>query len=1184
MNVPSRLILPDDGFFTTLAGSEIVCILTPYFTLVIERWFGMKIRDVHTVLSQHPQLQCIEWTCVDSCGSVLYDDHDAPTCVFICDFTRKIKPTTMSWHNLRFHECCHSFQALANMKEIHDFMMYLDSKGILQGIQALGWDFVTSLDFDPMNDKRKLMLIHRPGFLPALPDMIKRFVQARVFAGLISDICGTPPSKVGCNIEKVAVKLWNIYIWKGHCDSAMKGQVILDLWEIASTLFNEQIMLRLVIDGKQLNPEFPISCVVEITTLVVKIHLITALHGGGPSTISDDSASMIDSSESSDPNASATSHLQGEWRGDRPLVDLIDLEHTNFDAFIADCLSFLVDLPINDRNCNIDLFEDLHLLDTDIGLYFQATPARIIAILQFFKHSGIERAFRRVGWMTVMEFVQFGVQPITRLLIIPIPPGNVGTMQHCSHDAIQSMFITMVHALSMPLPNRLHDGVFVRVKAWGVWIFQDWVNGSQPVSVFIEHWETLSHVIDRSSQLRVVSRGKQVNPDRNIGDYAHGKDQIDNVATFFLVLQLRGGGPGRRSKPEDVVKHKNSVASFLLERGADLQQTSIFAEKVVESVGGQAIHQIMGLRDDSSKMQALEKLAKTLALSIPDINHVHAQKSKTVAKKVRDQNFEHRHLCASDFRIKTGYFQNQDGSSCDQIETIQAGCSGVCLMDPGDATPWLQCNQEMSQDELAILVLGSCPAIESKHCKKVITPAFDKAGKPVLLSTCLHNVGKQMVRIQEQSKTADVAVSSTVVCALTIYKDEVDEECWTQILEAPVKVCFDFLLQAGVSLNLPCAPWGRSWKNAQGKCVPLLADSFQVHIRLTADKKEAIMKVSGIAKLYVTPKSESHLVDEEYSIIWMDKGLGELKVIAASCQNHFGLIRIVKSNGKKTNRGIRFHKDKFKEMHELLKPGMTVPLQMTCTYFAKLAPTPLGASHDQVQTWLKEINWMAKPVKPLGSSAWMIGAPEKFEATWASWNNQLLLLTWFPPKNSHEQKVVVAGAVKPKPIAADGGKSNEISRLHTDPWANYVRQSGRPLDSDMPKEEAKSSATIPRVTTGPIEDRFTKQDQQIDALKTSLQAMTTRLDLQDKKHESFQQDVKLEIATVKSDMASQCQKLTSSFEDTLNRSLRRQDSQLSDAFTELKALILEKAVPSKKAKTIKPGEKDGEKDDDMKDL
>ena len=363
--------------------------------------------------------------------------------------------------------------------------------------------------------------------------------------------------------------------------------------------------------------------------------------------------------------------------------------------------------------------------------------------------------------------------------------------------------------------------------------------------------------------------------------------------------------------------------------------------------------------------------------------------------------------------------------------------------------------------------------------------------------------------------------------------------------------------------------------------MPLLADSFQVHIRLTADKKEAIMRVSGIAKIYVTPKSESHLVDEEYSIIWMDKGLGEMKVVAASCQNHFGLIRIMKANGKKINRGIRFHKDKFKEMHELLKPGMTVPLQMACVHFAKLAPTPLGASHEQVQKWLTEIRWEAKPVKPLGSSAWMIGAPEKFEATWASWNNQLLLLSWFPPKNSHEQKIVVAGSVKPKMNASDGTKPAEMNRLSPDPWANYVRQSGRLLDSDTPKDEAKSSAAIPRITTGPIEERFSKQDQQIDELKHSLQAMSTRLDLQDKKHESFQQDVKTEIATVKSDMAAQCQKLTSSFEETLNRSLRRQDSQLGDAFTELKALIMEKAVPSKKAKTQKPEQKD---DEEMKDL
>ena len=86
-----------------------------------------------------------------------------------------------------------------------------------------------------------------------------------------------------------------------------------------------------------------------------------------------------------------------------------------------------------------------------------------------------------------------------------------------------------------------------------------------------------------------------------------------------------------------------------------------------------------------------------------------------------------------------------------------------------------------------------------------------------------------------------------------------------------MKVCFDLLQQAGVTLTLPCAPWGRSWRNAQGKSPPQTADSFQVHIRLPSDRKEALMKVSGICKVYVTPKSDDHLIDEELSIIWLDK-------------------------------------------------------------------------------------------------------------------------------------------------------------------------------------------------------------------------------------------------------------------------------------------------------------------------
>lgn len=84
---------------------------------------------------------------------------------------------------------------------------------------------------------------------------------------------------------------------------------------------------------------------------------------------------------------------------------------------------------------------------------------------------------------------------------------------------------------------------------------------------------------------------------------------------------------------------------------------------------------------------------------------------------------------------------------------------------------------------------------------------------------------------------------------------------------------------------------------------------------------------------------------------------------------------------------------------------------------------------------------------------------KKIEATWASWNNQLLLLSWFPPKDLQEQKVVVAGSVKPRLIPSDASKSSEFGGLKSDPWADYVRQSGRTLDSEQGKDESKPSST-----------------------------------------------------------------------------------------------------------------------------
>lgn len=117
------------------------------------------------------------------------------------------------------------------------------------------------------------------------------------------------------------------------------------------------------------------------------------------------------------------------------------------------------------------------------------------------------------------------------------------------------------------------------------------------------------------------------------------------------------------------------------------------------------------------------------------------------------------------------------------------------------------------------------------------------------------------------------------------------------------------------------------------------------------------------------------------------------------------------------------------------------------------------------------------------------------------------------------------------------------------------------------------SNAIARAPPGPIEERFKIQDQQISELKSSIQAMSSRIDQQESQNEQFKCEVRKDLTEVKHEVANQCR----SFEETLHRSLRRQDQNLTEAFSELKALFLEKPLPNKKAKATPPA---GQEDED----
>ena len=1193
VNVPSRLMITESTFRLNNHASSFVCIFTPEGLVVVPRHSGMKIEDIQQVVRH---CHFLDKTHVNA----IYQDHlglpwsledRCPDCIVVVGIQNDClrKPLNRVCIQ-KFVKKFQVFTAYSDEKTIQDMMQFLNTHGINQAIQSFGWHFTKGVS-NSKHDSQTLLLSPRPGALPLTCESLQSLVIIRSFAAELEDISRSLlvgfQEALAVDYVNIVVRLASDHVWIGMLPKTCKLQVVVDAWNLAKNLFDDHSSLTLIFQGASVDPDVLFRNVIARGKGEVIFHLVPT-----------------GTNSESTPEIMRVDHFDGKNKSPNELLDLswIALENKSFDELVSRVVASMLSSCSPQDSRGVELFQHLQLHETGDGFMILAISSQVDTLLSFFHDIGLNIALQKLGWQVVTEdsSTEVGVGSararregpffkyetarargpvsiswdVRSLHIIPYANEGSGVVTCCTKLLVESVIASSLFAFSIPKQiktmGQVDNPCLVKVKLWNVWVFHGLVDGKWCASFFMDLWQQVMTFCGEQSIIRLISGGKGVNPDWHIDEFSTSVDEQGIPIVKFMMLNGLHGG-GKPVKTEEGVKAKNALATFLLERGADLQTTSVFTEKVVTTAGQQAIHSILQIKRPGAKLATLRKLADSMVLKMPELSTVDRQRNALVQRKMKAQNVAHHTPHPSEFRLQEDFFLNQDGTSCKQIETIQAGSSGVALMASQDAVPWLQVDQHISQDELAALVLGACPCPDHQKCHRMIVPAYDKSHKPVLLSACLHNLGKQPLKIREVSTSADVAVSSTTVCAVTAFRDEIDQKQWNSLLESPVKVCFDIIQQSGCLLALPCAPWGRSWRSHQGKCDPSVADSFQVHIRIPWAKKESLLKTSGISGIYITPKAEDHKLDDGFAIVWLDKSLGEIKVLAASCPKHFGLVKLVKSNGKRINRGIRFVKEDFKEMHTHLKPGLEPPMQLTCVHFAKIAPTPIGAMFDEVQAWLIEVDWPAKPIRPLGSDAWMIGASTRFEADWASWNNQLLLLTWFPPKNRHDSKVVVAGSHPKSAESQPSSAPSSSDSLQSDPWAMYFQNSGRTLDVDKKQNDpVKMMSSVPRTITGPIEDRFQKQDSQILELKSSLQALHGRIDHHEQTQVTFKNDVKKEFEVIRSEMNHQCHQITSSFEETLNRSLRRQDQQLSDSFTELKALILDRAVPSKKAKTAKP--------------
>ena len=1148
-NVPSVLMLNEE--YITPGASTSSCFIVLFHDKIVAfvKQRDMTIAQVHALI-EDTQNEADALTVLTLMGQRLNDDLICPTCVFAL-------PISPQWHDMtilsliKIEPCKQLIRFSGSDQALKDTLDLFRFTGTTQMLHALGWHFVAAYDDQGHVNMDCLFLVRRAATFNAMVPDITMFIMTRFFILGINQPTLYPSSEeTGIQVH---LKLWNSWIWKGLIPPHMSLVPIEMIWIGLALYFKCELCIRFILHGRQINPEYALSANAS-SDQIAKIFLNMSLRGGAGKP-----EGYIDLSSTDQRSTS------GHTEASDPREQFARLESFNFEHAIVAVVTQWVNGREFFLEHELDEILQLRYSEEDGMICYDGSMRSIMAFLQLMQDLHLTHEIEDLGWMMAVQFVQSYSPVTTRLLIFPRPGIEVVTAALVQSFLHVGIFFA---ALPTPIPST-SNSVIVRIKVWGVVVYHERLPFDSPIHLITDAWEHACHLVNESIPITVICRGRRMNPNRILGEYVHQNEEGHYYANIHLVVSLRGGG----NQKEFAISQKNALATFLLKEGGDLTEIAEFSESIIKGAGPQAVESIFALKTRSAKWDGLRKLSHTLKISIPNFGKKQIDRRTAIeAKYKRDSAYLWEDLNLSEITIKESFFLNDDDSPCLQISTMNPSSTGVCLLKAQDANEWIQKSGNLSQDELAIVVIGPCPCHDASRCHRLQFPAYDATSQPIVMNGCLHNVGRKRVKVG-LTKDAKIKIEDTEVISWTIYRDEVGEDAWDRFLQSPVKTTIEMALGSNTDVAFVGPPWGRSYQKDKKKCDPKDATSLQFHSRLNRDALQKILRISGVNGIYTTPKTENKQISNAYQIVWVQLSSVDLIVTASTFPNHCGIVRNSKFEGKMT-KGIRFLKADFEAAFQQLKPGVVVPSLITPNYTYKITPVPLGATFEHIQKWLDLQQWKAKPLRSLSSQVWLIASDVKIEDQFAQWNGETLLVKPLLPKQNR-LPVIVAGSA-PKSKIHDPSPAKGL--LKEDPWEQY-----RALNPSSATGSAAASAISPpiqRKIEGPIETKFQQQQadiqnlkdsssKEMQAIKQNITDMQKALQSQTSNQDALRQEVTMEFQKIRHETKDQIKTLSDTFHDSLQQSLAQQDRQLMRQFDDLKEL-LQRPGAAKKAKATRP--------------
>lgn len=468
-------------------------------------------------------------------------------------------------------------------------------------------------------------------------------------------------------------------------------------------------------------------------------------------------------------------------------------------------------------------------------------------------------------------------------------------------------------------------------------------------------------------------------------------------------------------------------------------------------------------------------------------------------------------------------FQNEDLTSA-QVTTgrFEPNGSGIYLTSLDSALPWLQSTSNISVDEIAILLLGHVKVETAFTCKFVQFRALQQSGGVLLLRGTLFQLGAKQITMVE-GKSTRIACPNTSVATFTAHADEFSSTIWSELVASPGKFMLDSF-DPDTRRQAVLGIWGHSYQLKGKRSKPAECDSVQFHARILTGNLAALLRQSGWNSVYMVPKCDgqdrSGMPDTQYAVIWTGQPKQETMVAAKEIQATLGLVR------NRTSIGIRVDTTSFESAWKKIHPKREVPTSVRVQNLFKAQNLPNNITIIELRKWLESIQWVAKPLKKLTHTSWLLGSDGAPPQLTYVFNDNVVLLTQMERKQG-AQTPVLAG----KPIATSRA-SDAVPKPDNqvpDAWAQWKLK--HPGQNAVYPNQPPAQQT--RSVDGPVNAKLSEQDAKIEQLSRNLESLQNQVqnDNQAVRHEVQNQADQFQkfTAAVDQRLAAQAAETTNKF-------------------------------------------------------